>query len=149
MSKKPLGISVLALLIAAALLTMLAPAYSLARSPQSTDASIDAFWNKFKAAVISGDKNAVAALSQFPIKMPYGVAAVRNRSQFIKRYREIFNTQTDAPKCFRESKPVVDTTNRNRFEVGCKDSAGNEVVVYGFVRTRTGWKFNSLDNINE
>jgi hypothetical protein len=118
-------------------------------SHQSNDSSIETFWAKFKAAVIAGDKSGVAAMSQFPIEMPYGVASVKNRSQLIRRYREVFNVQANAQKCFADSKPVIDASNRNRFEVGCKDSAGNEVVVYGFVRTRAGWKFKSLDNINE
>jgi hypothetical protein len=39
--------------------------------------------------------------------------------------------------------------NLNRFTIGCKDEAGNEVVVYGFLRTRNGWKLVFLDNINE
>jgi hypothetical protein len=116
---------------------------------QSTDPSIDAFWARFKSAVISSDKNAVANLSQFPIQMPYGVASIRTRSQLVRRYRELFNVQANAQECFAESKPTIDANNRNRFEVGCKDAAGNEVVVYGFVRTKTGWKLKSLDNINE
>ena len=143
MIKKSLATLVLAAMTAMLLLAAKTSAH------QSNDSSIDAFWTKFKAAVIAGDKTGVAAMSQFPIEMPYGVASVKNRSQLIRRYREVFNVQANAQKCFAESKPVIDAGNRNRFEVGCKDSAGNEVVVYGFVRTRTGWKFHSLDNINE
>jgi hypothetical protein len=34
--------------------------------------------------------------------------------------------------------------------VGCKiENTGDVVIIYGFVRTKPGWKFNSLDNINE
>ena len=29
------------------------------------------------------------------------------------------------------------------------DAAGNEVVIYHFEQTRTGWKFSGLDNLNE
>jgi len=127
--------------------TIVAPV-SLASLPQ-TDPSINTFWTKFKAAVIAGDKSGVAAMSQFPIEMPYGIAAVRNRSQLLRRYREVFNTQADAQKCFVDAQPTVDPTNKNRFTIGCKDSAGNEVVEYGFMRTRAGWKLKSLDNLNE
>ena len=116
---------------------------------RQNDASMEVFWGKFKAAVQKSDKTAVAAMSQFPIEMPYGVPKVRTRSQLVRRWREVFSVQANAVNCFGDAKPVVDSANRNRFTVGCKDAAGNEVVVYGFVRTRTGWKFNSLDNINE
>ena len=33
---------------------------------------MNAFWEKFKAAVIKGDKETVAALSAFPLSMGYG-----------------------------------------------------------------------------
>lgn len=139
--KKPIvsvGLSVIAVL----LLAVSAP---LAQGGES----VDAFWARFKSAVIKSDKAGVAAMSQFPIEMPYGVASIKNRSQIIRRYRELFSVQADARKCFAEAQPVVDSSDRNRFTVGCKDAAGNEVVVYGFVRTRTSWKLKSLDNINE
>ena len=116
---------------------------------QSKDPWINSFWTQFKAAVIKGDKNLVATMSQFPIEMSYGIAPIKNRTQFIRRYREIFSEQADAKTCFGEAKPVVEASVRNRFSVGCKDAAGNEVVIYAFVRTRTGWKFKSLDNLNE
>jgi hypothetical protein len=113
------------------------------------DNSLDAFWNKFKAAVIKGDKNAVAQLSKFPIGMSYGVPSVKTRAQLIKRYRQVFDGETDAAKCFGEARPVIDSSNRKRATVGCKNAAGHEVIVYGFILTATGWKFESLDNINE
>ena len=113
------------------------------------DNSLDTFWTSFKAAVTKADKNAVAKLSRFPIGMPYGVPAVKTRAQLIKRYRQVFNGETNAAKCFGESRPVIDPDNPKRFTVGCKNAAGDEVIIYSFVLTRTGWKFESLDNINE
>jgi hypothetical protein len=113
------------------------------------DTSVETFWTKFKAAVIKEDKTAVAQLSQFPIGMPYGVPAVRTSAQLTKRYRQVFNGETNAAKCFGEARPVIDPDNKKRFTVGCKNAAGDEVVIYGFVLTPTGWKFKSLDNINE
>ena len=114
-----------------------------------SDPSVETFWIKFKAAVVKGDKPGVAALSQFPIGMPYGVPAIRNSAQLIKRYRQVFNGETNAAKCFVAARPVIDSDNRNRFTVGCKNSAGDEVIIYNFVRAKAGWKFKSLDNINE
>lgn len=114
-----------------------------------TDSSIQTFWAKFKTAVTTGDKESVAVMSQFPIAMPYGVPSIKTKPQLIKRYRELFSVQANAVKCFGESNPVVDAANKNNFTVGCKDQAGNEVVVYGFVKTRGVWKLKYLDNVNE
>ena len=114
-----------------------------------TDPSIDAFWTKFKTAVIKSDKEAVATMVQFPITMSYGIPSIRTRSQLLKRYRDLFNRQTDAAKCFAAAKPEPDTSNKNKFSVACKDAAGNEVLIYDFIRTKGGWKLKSFDNINE
>ncbi|HEX8144183.1 MAG TPA: hypothetical protein VF553_16395 [Pyrinomonadaceae bacterium] len=111
--------------------------------------SARSFWQRFKAAVIKGDKETVASLSQYPIGMSYGIASVKNRAQFLRRYREVFNTQTDAARCFTKASLAPDPENPKRFTVACPDAAGNEVVIYHFVQTRSGWRFNALDNLNE
>ncbi|MGH9966381.1 MAG: hypothetical protein ACREBG_00900 [Pyrinomonadaceae bacterium] len=113
------------------------------------DASIQSFWEKFRTAVISGDKETVANLSQFPIGMPYGVPEVKSRAQLLRRYRQVFNGESDAAKCFRKARPEVEKQNPKEFSVGCKNAAGDEVVIYWFRFTRTGWRFTGLDNINE
>ena len=128
------------------LLVMLFGAFPAVANPQQEDPSVRKFWSKFKAAVQKSDKASVAAMSQFPIEMPYGVAKIRNRTQLTRRWRDLFSVQTDAVKCFGEAQPVQE---REGFSVGCKDAAGNEVVVYGFVFTKMGWKLKYLDNINE
>ncbi|HKR60347.1 MAG TPA: hypothetical protein VJS64_11490 [Pyrinomonadaceae bacterium] len=115
------------------------------------DPSIRTFWDKFRAAVINKDKHLVADLSRYPITMPYGLRTVRTRAQLVKRYREVFNHDSDAAICFAEAKPVVDAARPNEFTVGCKngDGAGDEVVIYSFIRTKAGWRFGGLDNLNE
>ena len=113
------------------------------------DDSIQIFWQKFKAAVSAKETETIASLSKFPIEMSYGIASIRNRAQLRRRYREVFNEQTDAAKCFAAAQPEIDTTNRKRFTVACPDAAGNEVVIYHFMQTRSGWKFTGLDNLNE
>jgi hypothetical protein len=113
------------------------------------DEAVRAFWQKFKAAVARGNKTEVASMSKFPIGMSYGVASIKNKSQLRRRYREVFNEQSDAAQCFAGKQPEMEAGNPRRFTVACPDSAGNEVVIYQFERTRTGWKFVSLDNINE
>ncbi|SRR5713101_255856 len=37
------------------------------------------FWNKFRSAIIAGDKAAVAEMTKFPVSMPYLVKAVKNK----------------------------------------------------------------------
>ena len=142
MTKRSISLTLLLAVMAIALVN--APVQSA-----QGDTSVETFWTKFKAVVIKGDKNAVAQLSQFPIGMPYGVPAVKTRAQLVKRYSQVFNGETNAAKCFGAARPVIDPDNRKRSTVGCKNAAGDEVIIYGFVLTRTGWKFKSLDNINE
>jgi hypothetical protein len=114
-----------------------------------SNASIDAFWKNFRGAVIKGDKIAVGSLSKFPIGMPYGMSAIRNSAQLIRRYREVFDGEANAAKCFGEARPEINPENSAQFTVGCKNAAGDEVVIYSFSRTKTGWKFTGLDNLNE
>jgi hypothetical protein len=111
--------------------------------------AVDVFWEKFRNAVSKGDKTVVASLSQFPIGMPYGVASIRNNTQLIRRYREVFNGEANAAQCFREAGPEVNPDKPAEFTVACKNAAGDEVVIYLFRRTRNGWKFTGLDNLNE
>src|SRR2546423_12398144 len=136
-----------ALIRAGALLVIAALQINASVTP--TDASIDTFWAKFKTAVIKGDKETVSTMCQFPITMPYRVPSIRTKAQFMRRYRDLFNDQTDAAKCFAESKPEFDPAEKNKFNVSCKDSGGAENILYGFVRTRGVWKLSYLDNIAE
>ena len=111
--------------------------------------STDTFWDTFKTAVSKHDVETIARLSKFPIGMSYGVPSIRNKAQLAKRYKQLFNEQTDAVACFSKAKPEIDTANPKRFTVACPDAAGNEVVIYQFEQTRAGWKFSRLDNLNE
>lgn len=108
-----------------------------------------AFWQKFRAAVARADKEAVAGLSKFPVGMSYGIRSIRNGAELRRRYREVFNEQTNAAQCFARKEPEKDAENRGRYTVACPNEAGHEVVIYEFERTRAGWKFVRLDNINE
>ena len=130
-------------------LCLLAIAPCSPAAAQQSNPSVEQFWANFKAAVQKTDKPSVASMSRFPIEMPYGVPKIRTSAQLARRWRDLFNVQANAVKCFEDAKPVVEPATPNRFTVGCKDEAGNEVVVYGFLRTRNGWKLIFLDNINE
>ena len=113
------------------------------------DTTSDTFWETFKTAVSKRDVETVARLSRFPIGMSYGIPSIKNKAQLSRRYKQLFNEQTDAAACFSKAKPEMDTANPKHFSVGCPDAAGNEVVIYHFEKTRAGWKFTSLDNLNE
>jgi hypothetical protein len=91
----------------------------------------------------------IARLSKFPIEMSYGIPSIRTKAQLSRRYRQLFNEQTNANACFAKAKPEVDADNPKRYSVACPDAAGNEVVIYHFEQTRIGWKFTGLDNLNE
>jgi hypothetical protein len=111
--------------------------------------SADTFWQTFKAAVTKRDVETIARLSKFPIAMSYGIPSVKTKVQLSRRYRQIFNEQTDAAACFSKAKIEMDAEHPKRFSVACPDAAGNEVVIYHFEETKTGWKFTGLDNLNE
>jgi len=111
--------------------------------------SADTFWQTFKTAVSKRDVETIARLSKFPIGMSYGIPSIKTKVQLSKRYRQIFNEQTDAAACFNKAKIERDPENAKHFSVACPDAAGNEVVIYHFEQTKTGWKFTGLDNLNE
>lgn len=116
------------------------------------DAAIDAFWDKFKAAVTKGDKQAVFAMTQLPVGMSYGQSRIRTRAQFMKQYAHIFAGEVNAAKCFETAKPQIDKGKTKEFNVTCpfaKDSGGDEPFVYTFKLTPSGWRFVSFENINE
>ena len=116
---------------------------------QAADSSFETFWQAFKTSVSKHDVETISRLSKFPIGMSYGIPSVRTKAQLTKRYKQVFNEQSDAAACFAKSKPELDAQNPKHYSVACPDAAGNEVVIYHFEKTRTGWKFSSLDNINE
>src|SRR6266542_4913965 len=121
----------------------------MSRASGNRDDSTQVFWQKFKAAVSKVDLEAVASLSKFPIKMSYGKASIKNKAQLQRRYREVFNEQTNAAVCFTKAQPEMDAGNPKGFTIACPDAAGNEVVIYHFEQTIRGWKFTELDNLNE
>ena len=111
--------------------------------------SAESFWQTFRTAVSHRDVETIARLSRFPLDMSYGVPTVKTKAQLTRRYRQIFNEQTDAAACFSKARIEMDAENPKHFSVACPDAAGNEVVIYHFTQTRTGWKFTGLDNLNE
>jgi len=111
--------------------------------------SAETFWQTFKTAVSKHDVETIARLSKFPLEMSYGIPSIKTKAQLSRRYRQIFNEQSDAAACFTKAKIEMDPQNAKHFSVACPDAAGNEVVIYHFEQTKTGWKFTGLDNLNE
>ncbi len=116
------------------------------------ESDLPAFWNKFRSAIIAGDKAAVAEMTKFPISMPYSVRAVKNKMEFLRRYTEIFNGEANAAQCFASAKP--EKQSAGRCEVYCPfketpDDRENPPIRFIFELTNSGWKFAGLDNINE
>jgi hypothetical protein len=111
--------------------------------------SAETFFQSFKTAVSKRDVETIARLSKFPLAMSYGIPAIKTKVQLSRRYRQIFNEQTDAAACFAKAKIEMDAENPKHFTVACPDAAGNEVVIYHFEQTRMGWRFTGLDNLNE
>ncbi len=111
-----------------------------------------AFWKSFKASVVKGDKTAVAGFTKFPLSMPYGMKTVKTKADFIKRYKEIFNGEADAVKCFPKAELIKD--GAKTYSVYCSfkqtpNDKENAPIKYSFQLTKTGWKLASFDNINE
>jgi len=116
------------------------------------DSDFSAFWQKFKSAVIAGDKAAVAEMTKFPVSMPYLVKAVKNKADFLRRYDEIFKGEANAAQCFSRAEPQKES--RGKCEIYCPfkgtpDDIENAPIRFLFELTKSGWKFTGLDNINE
>ena len=111
-----------------------------------------AFWKKLRSAVIAGDKATVAEMTKFPLSMPYGIKAVKNKESFSRRYDEIFKGEANAAQCFRSAEPHQESAGH--YEIYCSfketpDDRENAPIRFLFELTKTGWKFSGLDNINE
>jgi hypothetical protein len=111
--------------------------------------SAETFFQSFKTAVSKRDVETIARLSKFPLEMSYGIPAIKTKAQLSRRYRQVFNEQTDAAACFSKAQIEKDAENPKHFTIACPDAAGNEVVIYHFRQIQGGWKFTGLDNLNE
>ena len=117
-----------------------------------SQSDFSAFWKEFKSAVIAGDKAKVAGMTKFPLSMSYGVKAVKNKEEFLRRYNEIFKGEANAVQCFASAKPQKESAQRYETYCPFKDTPndwGNAPIRFIFESTKGGWKFVGLDNINE
>jgi hypothetical protein len=100
------------------------------------------FWGKFQSAVAKNDRNAVAALTKFPLSMPYGVPSIKTRAQLISNYGKIFDAETK--KCFAGAQPQVEDAKAKKFSINC-----GEAMMYWFEFSGGTYKFTAVDNVNE
>jgi hypothetical protein len=124
----------------------------LSSSNAFAQSDFSAFWKNFRSAVIAGEKTTVAEMTKFPVSMPYGVKALKNKEDFLRRYNEIFKGEANAVQCFASAKPQKESAGR--YEIYCpfKDTPNdweNAPIRFIFESTKAGWKFVGLDNINE
>ena len=137
--------------LSAIFLCLVLSAASIATTNQC-QTNVQTFWKNFKAAVVKGDKAAVAAMTKFPLNMPTFQKSVKTKADFLKRYNSIFNGEADAAKCFAKAKLENETSKRYAVYCGFKETpndAENTPISYYFELTKNGWKFAGLDNINE
>jgi hypothetical protein len=116
------------------------------------ESDFSAFWKTFKSAVVTGEKVKVAGMTKFPLLMPYGVKAVKDKESFLRRYKEIFEGEANAARCFGKAEPRKETGGR--YEIYCPfketpNDMENAPIRFGFELTKSGWRFAGLDNINE
>ncbi len=122
---------------------------ALNEEPQPT---FEAFWLQFKSAVEKRDKAAVAALSKFPLSMPYGWKVLKTKADLIENYDEVFYSESlDADRCFANT---AFEKRDEQYEVACgfKSEPLNtdrKPWIYHFELTENGWRFARFDNINE
>jgi hypothetical protein len=110
------------------------------------------FWQKFKSAVIAGDKATIAEMTKFPLSMPYEVKAVKNREEFLRRYSEIFKGEANAAQCFGKAEQQKESAQRYAVYCPFKETPNdreNAPIRFMFELTKAGWRFVGLDNINE
>ena len=116
------------------------------------ESDFSTFWKEFKSNVMAGDKAKVAEMTKFPVSMPYGVKAVKNKEGFSRRYNEIFKGEANAAQCFKSAEPHKESAGH--YEIYCPfkdtpDDKENAPIRFLFELTKSGWRFVGLDNINE
>ncbi len=134
-------------------LTWLAGVLILLSLPNAfAESDFSTFWKEFRSAVTAGDKAKVADRTKFPLSMPYGVKAVKNKEDFLRRYNEIFKGEANAGQCFKSAEPRKQSAGHYDIYCPFKDTPNdweNAPIRFIFELTKSGWRFVGLDNINE
>jgi len=108
-------------------LLAVAPAGSAEIKPEAR--SFAEFWTQFKAAVVKGDKEAIAGMTRLPF---YGKMA---KADFMKECDELF--PAEVRRCFRNAKPVK-ADNRDSYSVFCGET------IFSFEKGKDGYQFTDV-----
>lgn len=144
----------IAIVLSIALLLSAVPLPISPVASSQTNDGLEAFVDKFRTAVIKGDKETVIGLSEFPMRMPGRVKPIKNAADLRVRYREVFNKYINAAQCLREkyndpssaeskrsfAESLRNSENPKHARFNCADDTGY-YYDYVFQLTKTGWKF--------
>jgi hypothetical protein len=89
---------------------------------KSAPQSFRAFFSVFKNAVEKNDKNQVASMTRFPFKYGFdaGDEGTMSKSEFLKRFREIFG---DSPREFLGKNPPFSRGDASSYVVSTDDAS--------------------------
>jgi hypothetical protein len=92
--------------------------------------SFAAFWIQFQAAVVKGDKEAIAGMT----KLPFGDEKLA-KADFVKQCDKLFSAKVR--RCFRNAKPVKED-KRDSYSVFCGET------IFVFEKGKDGYQFTDL-----
>jgi hypothetical protein len=96
----------------------------------AADAQFDAFWVKFKLALKTNDKAAIASMT----KLPYTIAdKPLNKAAYIAQIDSVFTSKVR--KCLQKGKPIFDHESYMAF-------CGEEIFV--FEKVKGQWMFTEI-----
>lgn len=90
--------------------TLVIVLFAMCPVAQAADQKFDAFWQKFKTALLAKDKKAVASMTKFPFLFD---SKQLNKDAFIANYDKIF--PKNIANCLRKDKPVKDRDSYSFF----------------------------------
>jgi hypothetical protein len=118
------------LLFSTALIFLLALAPTGSAEIKAEGRSFAAFWAQFQAAVVKGDKEAIAGMT----KLPFGYEKLA-KADFVKQCDKLFSAK--ARRCFRNAKPVKED-KRDSYSVFCGES------IFVFEKGKDRYQFTDL-----
>jgi hypothetical protein len=120
------------LLLVAVLTTFLAINPAAAAESKPDTRSFAGFWSQFKAAVATGNKEAIAGMTKFPFT---NGGEQLSKAEFVKQYDAIFSKNTR--KCLEKAKPTKDQ-DHDSYNVFCGSS------IYTFERANGEYRFTDI-----
>ena len=118
------------LLFSTALIFLLALAPAGMAEIKAEGRSFAAFWVQFQAAVVKGDKEAIARMTRFPF-----ADEKLTKAAFVKKSDELFSAKVR--RCFRSAKPVKED-KRDSYSVFCGET------IFVFEKGKDGYQFTDL-----